>query len=60
MESLVARARRRFASATPVNLAVRLDEGPICTFTFDDCPVTALEHGGAHLSALGCAGTFFI
>lgn len=60
MESLVARVRRRIASTIPVNPAVRLDDGPICTFTFDDCPVTALEHGGAHLAALGCAGTFFI
>lgn len=60
MDTFLRRARRKLASSIPVNPAMRLDDGPICTFTFDDCPVTALEHAGGQLSSIGCAATFFI
>lgn len=54
--SLVKRLSGRFAA----NPAVRLDAAPICTFTFDDCPRSALENGGRLLAERGAAGTFFV
>lgn len=57
---LLQRLSGRVASAIPVNPAVRLDDGPICCFTFDDCPRSALDIGGGMLEAAGGAGTFFI
>jgi peptidoglycan/xylan/chitin deacetylase (PgdA/CDA1 family) len=41
-------------------LAVRLDDEALCTFTFDDCPRSALENGGRMLEERGLAGTFFV
>jgi peptidoglycan/xylan/chitin deacetylase (PgdA/CDA1 family) len=57
---LTQRLSGRIASSILVNPAIRLDEGPICCFTFDDCPLSALENGGGMLEAAGGAGTFFI
>lgn len=57
---LIQRLSGRVASAVPVNPAIRLDDGPICCFTFDDCPRSALDNGGGMLEAVGGAGTFFI
>ena len=54
------RVRGRVASALPGNLAVRLDDRPICSFTFDDCPTSALTNAGGMLESAGVAGTFFI
>jgi len=39
---------------------VRLDHKPICTFSFDDCPRSALETGGRILEQRDLAGTFFV
>ena len=50
----------RIASALPGNLAVRLDNAPICSFTFDDCPRSALENAGALLASVGAGATFFV
>lgn len=44
----------------PGSMAVRLDHAPLCTFTFDDCPRSALENGGRILEERGLAGTFFV
>ena len=44
----------------PVNAAIRLDDGPLCSFTFDDCPTSALAVGGAKLESVGAHGTYFI
>ncbi len=57
---LVSRVMGRVASAFPGNVAIRLDDGPLCSFTFDDCPRSALLNGGAALGAVGAAGTFFV
>lgn len=57
---LMQRLSGRIASAVLVNPAIRLDDGPICCFTFDDCPRSALDNGGGMLEAAGGAGTFFI
>lgn len=57
---LMQRLSGRIASAIPVSPAIRLDDGPICCFTFDDCPRSALDNGGGMLEAAGGAGTFFI
>lgn len=58
--SLYDRVRRRAASALPINPAVRLDDAPICSFTFDDCPSTALMNAGRMLQEAGAGGTFFV
>jgi peptidoglycan/xylan/chitin deacetylase (PgdA/CDA1 family) len=57
---LMQRLAGRIASAIPVNPAIRLDDGPICCFTFDDCPRSALDNGGGVLEAAGGAGTFLV
>jgi peptidoglycan/xylan/chitin deacetylase (PgdA/CDA1 family) len=44
----------------PGNVAVRLDNAPLCTFTFDDCPRSALENAGRILERHGLVGTFFV
>ena len=44
----------------PGNVGVRLDNAPLCTFTFDDCPRSALENAGAILERHGLVGTFFV
>lgn len=44
----------------PGNVAVRLDNAPLCTFTFDDCPRSALENAGRILEQHGLVGTFFV
>jgi peptidoglycan/xylan/chitin deacetylase (PgdA/CDA1 family) len=41
-------------------LAVRLDDEALCTFTFDDCPRSALVNGGRILEERDLAGTFFV
>src|SRR5258705_2465336 len=43
-------ARRPFAVESPV---------PIVSFTFDDCPGSALLRGGAILNRFGLAGTYY-
>lgn len=58
--ALLQRALGKLASALPGNLAVRFDDQPICSFTFDDCPTSALETAGAMLEAAGTGGTFCI
>jgi peptidoglycan/xylan/chitin deacetylase (PgdA/CDA1 family) len=55
--------RRRFgrlAGMLPANLALRLDQGPLCTVTFDDCCRSAVETGGSVLERFGAAGTYFV
>ncbi len=54
------RLRGRLASAFPGNLAVRLDRGALCSFTFDDCPTCSLRTAGGLLESVGAAGTFFV
>lgn len=44
----------------PASLAIRLDAGPLCSFTFDDCPYSALENAGRILEDAGVGGTFFV
>lgn len=44
----------------PASLAIRLDVGPLCSFTFDDCPYSALENAGKILEDAGVGGTFFV
>ncbi len=44
----------------PACLAIRLGVGPLCSFTFDDCPHSALANAGKVLEGAGAAGTFFI
>jgi len=56
LHGIIAKASGRL----PGNLAVRLDNAPLCTFTFDDCPRSALENGGRILEQRGLAGTFFV
>ncbi len=50
----------RVSGRFPGNLAVRLDNAPLCTFTFDDCPRSALENAGGILERHGLVGTFFV
>jgi peptidoglycan/xylan/chitin deacetylase (PgdA/CDA1 family) len=60
---VLARLRNIISKASgrlPANLAIRLDKAPLCTFTFDDCPRSALENGGRILEQQGLAGTFFV
>ena len=51
---------KRLSGRLMANPAIRLDAAPICTFTFDDCPRSALENGGRLLAERGVAGTFFV
>ncbi len=51
---------KRLSGRFTANPAIRLDAAPICTFTFDDCPRSALENGGRLLAERGAAGTFFV
>jgi len=60
MPSLLHNVVAKASGRLPGNLAVRLDETPLCTFTFDDCPRSALEIGGGLLEQHGLAGTFFV
>jgi peptidoglycan/xylan/chitin deacetylase (PgdA/CDA1 family) len=58
--SLARRIRARAASAVPVVPTVRLDRGPLCSFTFDDGATSALRNAGGRLEEAGGAGTFFV
>lgn len=58
--TLIERVAGRVASTLPGNLAIRLDSAPICSFTFDDCPRSALENAGALLESVGAGATFFV
>jgi peptidoglycan/xylan/chitin deacetylase (PgdA/CDA1 family) len=44
----------------PGNLAIRLDAGALCSFTFDDCPSTTLKNAGRILEDVGAGGTFYV
>jgi peptidoglycan/xylan/chitin deacetylase (PgdA/CDA1 family) len=50
----------KVSGRVPGNVAVRLDNAPLCTFTFDDCPRSALENAGRILERHGLVGTFFV
>lgn len=50
----------KISGRLPGNLGIRLDNAPLCTFTFDDCPRSALENAGAILERHGLVGTFFV
>lgn len=50
----------RAASAVPANAALRLDHGPLCSFTFDDAPRSALMAAGKMLEDAGTAGTYYV
>jgi peptidoglycan/xylan/chitin deacetylase (PgdA/CDA1 family) len=50
----------KISGRLPGNLGIRLDNAPVCTFTFDDCPRSALENAGAILERYGLVGTFFV
>lgn len=56
LHDIISKVSGRF----PGNVAVRLDNAPLCTFTFDDCPRSALENAGRILERHGLAGTFFV
>jgi peptidoglycan/xylan/chitin deacetylase (PgdA/CDA1 family) len=56
LHTIVSKASGRL----PGNLAVRRNNAPICTFTFDDCPRNALENGGRMLEEHGLVGTYFV
>jgi peptidoglycan/xylan/chitin deacetylase (PgdA/CDA1 family) len=56
LHNIVSKVSGRF----PGNVAVRLDNAPLCTFTFDDCPRSALENAGRMLERHGLVGTFFV
>lgn len=57
---IIDRIRGRLASLVPGNLAIRLDSGPLCTFTFDDCHRTSAAFGGEVLAAAGVGATYFV
>ncbi len=44
----------------PASPAIRLNTNPLCSFTFDDCPYSALQNAGKILEEAGVAGTFFV
>jgi peptidoglycan/xylan/chitin deacetylase (PgdA/CDA1 family) len=50
----------KISGRLPGNICIRLDNAPLCTFTFDDCPLSALENAGAILERHGLVGTFFV
>ena len=53
------KARRGFATLTPIKpYLIRLKQ-PIVSFTFDDAPKTACTHGGAILGRYGYLGTYY-
>lgn len=58
--TVIDRIRGRLASAVPGNLALRLDAGPLCTFTFDDCHRTSASFGGEILAAANVGATYFV
>lgn len=58
--NLIERVFSRIASAIPGNIALRLDNGPLCSFTFDDCPRSAMLIGGRLLEEAGAEGTYFV
>lgn len=58
--NLLQRVIGRLASATPGNAAVRLDQGPLCSFTFDDCHRSSMTVGGKMLEEAGAGGTFYV
>lgn len=58
--TFLSRLRGRVASFLPGNVAFRLDSGPICSFTFDDCHRTAATVGGRLLEEAGVGGTYFV
>lgn len=58
--SLWERGLGRISSAVPFNAAVRLDGSALCSFTFDDCPYSALAVAGRRLESLGARATYFI
>lgn len=58
--TLIDRVARRAASAFPVSPAWRVNRSSLCTFTFDDCPTSALENAGKMLEEAGVVATYFI
>jgi peptidoglycan/xylan/chitin deacetylase (PgdA/CDA1 family) len=58
--NLTQRIISRVASAVPANGALRLDNGPLCSFTFDDVPRSALLTAGKMLEDAGAAGTYYV
>ena len=58
--NLMQRIVGRAASAVPANTAVRLDHGPLCSFTFDDVPRSALLAAGKMLEDVSAAGTYYV
>jgi peptidoglycan/xylan/chitin deacetylase (PgdA/CDA1 family) len=58
--NLMQRVIGRAASAVPANTAMRLDSAPLCSFTFDDVPRSALSAGGKMLEDAGVGGTFYV
>jgi peptidoglycan/xylan/chitin deacetylase (PgdA/CDA1 family) len=60
MLSSLHNAISKISGRLPGNVGIRLDKAPLCTFTFDDCPRSALENAGAMLERHGLVGTFFV
>lgn len=58
--NLLQRITGRVASVVPANMTMRLDHGPLCSFTFDDAPRSALLAAGKMLEDVGAGGTYYI
>jgi peptidoglycan/xylan/chitin deacetylase (PgdA/CDA1 family) len=58
--NLMQRILGRAASAVPANSAMRLDGGPLISFTFDDVPRSALTAAGKMLEDVGAGGTYYV
>jgi peptidoglycan/xylan/chitin deacetylase (PgdA/CDA1 family) len=58
--NLMQRILGRAASVVPANSAMRLDGGPLVSFTFDDVPRSALTAAGKMLEDAGAGGTYYV
>lgn len=57
---MLERLSHRMAKRVPVGACAMKNRGPLVSFTFDDCPQSAFEHGHPMLQRFGVCGTFYI
>ncbi|USG61313.1 polysaccharide deacetylase family protein [Sneathiella marina] len=59
-EKIIGKFDRKIARYAPINSRVLTFEKPVVSFTFDDCPRSAITVGGKMLRDRGLSGTFYL